>query len=29
MSKTDAKGIIEYDNEYFMKICGYSEAELM
>ncbi len=29
MSKTDAKGIIEYANEYFMKICGYSEGELM
>jgi len=29
VSKTDAKGVIEYANEYFMKICGYSEAELI
>ena len=29
MSKTDAKGIIEYANAYFMKICGYDEWELM
>lgn len=29
MSKTDEKGIIEYANEYFMKICGYREWELM
>jgi len=29
MSKTDAKGIIEYANDYFMKICGYDEWELI
>lgn len=29
MSKTDAKGIIEYANDYFMEICGYEEYELM
>lgn len=29
MSKTDEKGIIEYANAYFMKICGYDEWELM
>ncbi len=29
MSKTDEKGIIEYANNYFMKICGYDEWELM
>lgn len=29
MSKTDAKGVIMYANEYFMKICGYLEHELM
>ena len=29
MSKTDAKGIIEYANDYFMEICGYDEHELM
>lgn len=29
MSKTDAKGIIEYANEYFMEISGYEEYELM
>ncbi len=29
MSKTDLKGIIEYANEYFVRICGYSKAELM
>jgi PAS domain S-box-containing protein len=29
MSKTDAKGQIEYANEYFMEICGYIEYELM
>jgi len=29
MSKTDKKGIIEYANNYFMKISGYKEWELM
>ena len=29
MSKTDKKGIIEYANDYFMKISGYKEWELM
>ncbi len=29
VSKTDAKGIIEYGNDYFVEISGYSEAELM
>lgn len=29
VSKTDAKGIIEYGNDYFVKISGYSEAELI
>ena len=29
MSKTDAKGIIEYANDYFMEVCGYEEYELM
>lgn len=29
VSKTDPKGIIEYGNEYFMEIAGYSEAELI
>lgn len=29
MSKTDLKGIIEYANDYFIEICGYSRAELM
>jgi len=29
MSKTDARGIIEYANEYFMEISGYEEFELM
>ncbi len=29
MSKTDARGIIEYANEYFMEISGYQEYELM
>ncbi len=29
MSKTDAKGIIEYANDYFMEISGYKEWELM
>jgi len=29
MSKTDALGVIEYANEYFMEISGYEEHELM
>lgn len=29
VSKTDAKGVIEYANDYFVEICGYSEAELI
>ncbi len=29
MSKTDAKGIIEYANDYFIQICEYQEYELM
>ncbi len=29
MSKTNAKGIVMYANEYFMEICGYLEYELM
>jgi PAS domain S-box-containing protein len=29
MSKTDARGIIEYANDYFMEISGYEEFELM
>jgi len=29
MSKTDAKGIIEYANDYFMEISKYKEWELM
>jgi len=29
MSKTDPKGIIEYANESFMEVCGYTESELM
>lgn len=29
MSKTNAKGIIEYANDYFMETCGYEEYELM
>ncbi len=29
MSKTDARGIIEYANDYFMEISGYEEYELM
>ncbi len=29
MSKTDAKGVIEFANDYFMEICGYEEFELM
>ncbi len=29
VSKTDAYGIIEYGNDYFVEISGYSEAELI
>ena len=29
VSKTDAKGIITYANDYFVEICGYSEGELL
>ena len=29
VSKTDAKGIIEYGNDYFSEVCGYSESELI
>ena len=29
VSKTDPKGIIEYGNDYFVEISGYSEAELV
>jgi PAS domain S-box-containing protein len=29
VSKTDAKGIIEYGNDYFVEISGYRESELM
>jgi len=29
MSKTDAKGIIEYANDYFVEISGYEDYELM
>ena len=29
VSKTDAKGIIEYANDYFVEVCGYSEEELV
>ncbi len=29
VSKTDKKGIIEYGNDYFVEISGYSEAELI
>ncbi|MEA1983670.1 MAG: PAS domain-containing protein [Campylobacterota bacterium] len=29
VSKTDAKGIIEYGNDYFVEISGYSDAELI
>jgi len=29
VSKTDASGIIEYGNDYFVEISGYSEAELI
>jgi len=29
VSKTDAKGIIEYGNDYFVEISGYAESELI
>ncbi len=29
VSKTDAKGIIEYGNDYFIEISGYTEEELI
>ncbi len=29
VSKTDSRGIIEYGNDYFVEISGYSEAELI
>ncbi|WP_294965311.1 PAS domain-containing protein [Sulfurimonas sp.] len=29
VSKTDTKGIIEYGNDYFVEISGYSESELI
>jgi len=29
LSKTDTKGVIEYGNEYFVEISGYSEEELI
>jgi len=29
VSKTDPRGIIEYGNDYFVEISGYSEAELV
>jgi len=29
VSKTDAKGIIEYGNDYFVEISGYKEVELI
>ena len=29
VSKTDAKGIIEYGNDYFVEISGYSQKELI
>ncbi len=29
VSKTDVKGIIEYTNDYFEEICGYSKKELL
>ncbi len=29
VSKTDPKGIIEYTNDYFEEVCGYSKEELL
>ena len=29
MSKTDAKGVIEYVNQVFMDVAGYNESELI
>lgn len=29
VSKTDAKGIIEYGNDYFVEVSGYKESELI
>jgi PAS domain S-box-containing protein len=29
MSRTDTKGIIEYGNDYFFEICGYTPKELI
>jgi len=29
VSKTDAKGIIEYGNDYFVEVSGYTESELI
>ena len=29
VSKTDPKGFIEYGNDYFVEISGYTEAELL
>ncbi|WP_373073473.1 PAS domain-containing protein [Sulfurimonas sp.] len=29
VSKTDTKGIIEYGNDYFVEVAGYSETELI
>ena len=29
VSKTDPQGFIEYGNDYFVEICGYTEAELI
>ena len=29
VSRTDSLGVIEYGNDYFHEICGYSEAELV
>ena len=29
VSKTDPKGVIEYGNDYFVEISGYTEAELL
>jgi len=29
VSKTDAKGVIEYGNDYFVEISGYTETELI